>query len=1103
MSSEAIALWTESSSDPELIAGVRAGDSAAFGVLYERHSDAARKVASQYTNSHSDVDDVVSEAFSRVLRALQRGDGPDLAFRAYLFTIVRRTGMDIIDKGIRTKPRDDMSPYESAIGYVASSDEPALDGFEHGMVADAFKSLPERWQAVLWYTEVEKKSPKEIAPLLGLSANGVAALAYRAREALRQAYLQQHLNTSESADCLEANTQLGAYVRGGLSKREHTRIDAHVRSCERCSGLVAELEDVNRGMRSVIAPLMMGILGAGALEGGLPIGGALGAHGVIAASATSAGGAAVGGAGAASAGGAVSAGGLAGLLGIATHIALPTAAAVGVAALAFNGASVLGLFTPGDEQGIADGTVITVPSASPSPDAQASEAGEPTPAPSPEVQPSPEPEISAAPVPPAITQDRSWTSDGETVWSSDDLSGDPDFPGDLLFNDSDDLTEDPTAPDQTPGESDRAPGGGEPDGESTRGEGTGGEDSGDQGSGGEAPGSGAERPGVDGTRGEAPGAGKAPGIPSNPIYPGAPSGPVERDYPSSPETPVVPADPRVPVIPQLPALPATPTVPVVPAVPTLPPVLTEPGVPTDPAPAPTPTARLAIGKAPLGFLEISRSTPAVTLSVANQGDAAARDITAQITLPDGLEIVSPDGGAGFAAAVHERVSDFLAYARTASVEIDGWECTIAEDSTTASCILDSLEPAAVSSLKLNVAITEEELAADSVTRFDVRSGDLSETYEVRTALAPEGDEDNPLDPGYSGGRVAVQHFGGTVMSCFASPQAADTNNACMRAMEDQSTGLGSKLTNNDWNMRPINLDGGEHNSGTTAITLPEGATVMSAYLEWSANRYVSDMPDRATDLWSGALDTAQVKVGDGEFVTVTAESVDDSVVEENRQYYLSRADVTDLVLDADGEILTVADIAIASTQNERNVKTYYGGFALTVVYQDPLQPVPSEVALFEGPHWVRGSTPVSIRFHADEGATITPSWTAYEGDRGNKGDIFMLDGESFEPLSQTGEVRDSRDVADSTAYGSPWGNTLGVDAKKFSSKVIKSTGTYTVRASTSGDNFMIGTIAITITEPADEAEEVTEPAAPGEPAEPTAARLASTEQFAPPQQPTP
>ena len=58
------------------------------------------------------------------------------------------------------------------------------------MIARAFASLPERWQAVLWHTEIEGARPADVAPLLGLTANGVAALAYRAREGLRQAYLQ-------------------------------------------------------------------------------------------------------------------------------------------------------------------------------------------------------------------------------------------------------------------------------------------------------------------------------------------------------------------------------------------------------------------------------------------------------------------------------------------------------------------------------------------------------------------------------------------------------------------------------------------------------------------------------------------------------------------------------------------------------------------------------------------------------------------------------------------------------------------------------------------------------------------------------------------------
>ena len=42
---------------------------------------------------------------------------------------------------------------------AATAEDPALAGFERGVVARAFHSLPERWQAVLWHTEVEGLSP--------------------------------------------------------------------------------------------------------------------------------------------------------------------------------------------------------------------------------------------------------------------------------------------------------------------------------------------------------------------------------------------------------------------------------------------------------------------------------------------------------------------------------------------------------------------------------------------------------------------------------------------------------------------------------------------------------------------------------------------------------------------------------------------------------------------------------------------------------------------------------------------------------------------------------------------------------------------------------
>ena len=81
---------------------------------------------------------------------------------------------------------------------------------------------------VLWHTEVEQQKPADIAPLLGMSANSVSALAYRAREGLRQAFLSQHATDPDDVDCAWTRDHLGAYVRGGLSRRDAGRVDDHL-----------------------------------------------------------------------------------------------------------------------------------------------------------------------------------------------------------------------------------------------------------------------------------------------------------------------------------------------------------------------------------------------------------------------------------------------------------------------------------------------------------------------------------------------------------------------------------------------------------------------------------------------------------------------------------------------------------------------------------------------------------------------------------------------------------------------------------------------------------------------------------------------------------
>jgi len=266
-------------SDADLIAASRSGDAAAYATLYQRHVAAANSLARQLVRDLAEADDVVAESFAKILDLLGRGGGPEGAFRPYLLTVVRRAAYDRHRAMRRQLVTDQLEAFDPGIAFA----DPAVAHLERSMIARAFASLPERWQAVLWHTEIEGAKPAEVASLLGLSANGVAALAYRAREGLRQAYLQMHLSGAVRRECRPVVAKLGAYVRGGLTKRDAAVVAGHLDQCAYCQEVFAELGDVNAALRGIVAPLILGPAAAAYLA-------SMAANGTAAATAGGAGG---------------------------------------------------------------------------------------------------------------------------------------------------------------------------------------------------------------------------------------------------------------------------------------------------------------------------------------------------------------------------------------------------------------------------------------------------------------------------------------------------------------------------------------------------------------------------------------------------------------------------------------------------------------------------------------------------------------------------------------------------------------------------------------------------------------------------------------------
>jgi RNA polymerase sigma factor (sigma-70 family) len=248
----------ENQPDGELARRAANGDVEAFEELYRRHAQAAFRVAQRVTGNAHDAADAVSEAFTRVFQALPEGKLDEHArIRPYVMSAARNAAIDLVRRAGRTLPAGSgLEPAQT----MAGPSERLIDGVDSSLVAAAFRALPERWRSVLWLTEVEQIPAREAARLLGLSPNGAAQLAVRARAGLRDRFLQAHLG-DVPADCRSTAERLGAYVGGGLSPRDVARVDQHLAGCDECRAREAELRDLGTTLRKAVAPLGIGVSG--------------------------------------------------------------------------------------------------------------------------------------------------------------------------------------------------------------------------------------------------------------------------------------------------------------------------------------------------------------------------------------------------------------------------------------------------------------------------------------------------------------------------------------------------------------------------------------------------------------------------------------------------------------------------------------------------------------------------------------------------------------------------------------------------------------------------------------------------------------------------
>ncbi|MEV7799813.1 sigma-70 family RNA polymerase sigma factor [Microbacterium foliorum] len=248
---------TDTRSDAELADATRNGDAEAFAVLWQRHFEAGLRAARAVTRS-IDPDDLVSEAFTKTFSAMQNGGGPTDGFRAYLYAAIRNAAATW---GGKQK--------DIPIEFIEEIPDEGPDAIEQlsdkAMLAAAFKNLPENHRTLLWYLEVEGMKPREIAPLMGLTPNAVSALALRARDGFRHAWLDALIaDPSRPEECRWACGRLVRRTRRPVSRHERPRLETHLEACSGCTIIARDIGTASSKLRAVLLPLALGSAGAAA-----------------------------------------------------------------------------------------------------------------------------------------------------------------------------------------------------------------------------------------------------------------------------------------------------------------------------------------------------------------------------------------------------------------------------------------------------------------------------------------------------------------------------------------------------------------------------------------------------------------------------------------------------------------------------------------------------------------------------------------------------------------------------------------------------------------------------------------------------------------------
>ncbi len=203
--------------------------------LYRRHAGAVYRYALTVLANPADAEDVTQTTFLNAFRAYQAGQRPERPLH-WLIAIAHNV--------CRQRFRDaSRRPREVALVHDLRADD-RDDGFSPGEIRRALAQLSFAQRSALALRELEGRSYREIAELLGLTEAAVETLIFRARRAFRE-------QLEGALSCAEAERAISRQVDGELPRRERAELRAHLRACGDCASLARSLRAQRSALRGI------------------------------------------------------------------------------------------------------------------------------------------------------------------------------------------------------------------------------------------------------------------------------------------------------------------------------------------------------------------------------------------------------------------------------------------------------------------------------------------------------------------------------------------------------------------------------------------------------------------------------------------------------------------------------------------------------------------------------------------------------------------------------------------------------------------------------------------------------------------------------------